>query len=256
MSRRCPAVLAGAVMVACVLPLAYLVLLSVAGPWEFPEILPESVRFDRWTLLLGGEQALVDSLLLSLFVSTTVAALSTLAGFVTARAVAYHRRLSLLLFLAYLPFAVSPVILGVSLLYVYIRLGLVATVPGVVLSHTIFAYGFAVVYWVPFWNAEKRAFEDLVRTLGGTTTEAYRLVLLPLARGPLLVCFFQTFLISWFQYGLTILVGSGKVDTLPLRVYAYVFEANLGYAAVASCLLVVPPLVLLWLNTRIVRRLV
>jgi hypothetical protein len=33
-------------------------------------------------------------------------------------------------------------------------------------------------------------------------------------------------------------------------------EANLGYAAAASCLLVVPPLVLLWLNTRIVRRLV
>jgi putative spermidine/putrescine transport system permease protein len=256
MKRHGRSVLAAAVMAACVFPLAYLALLSVAGPWEFPEILPESIRFDRWTLLLGREQALVDSLLLSLFVSTTVAALSTLAGFVTARAVAYHARRPWLLFLAYLPFAVSPVILGVSLLYVYIRLGLVATVAGVVLSHTIFAYGFAVVYWVPFWNVEKRAFEDLVRTLGGTTGEAYRRVLLPLSRGPLLVCFFQTFLISWFQYGLTILVGSGKVDTLPLRVYAYVFEANLGYAAVASCLLVVPPLVLLWLNTRIVRRLV
>jgi putative spermidine/putrescine transport system permease protein len=256
MKDRGRAVLAVAVMAACVFPLAYLALLSVAGPWEFPQILPESLRLDRWTLLLGRQQALLHTLLVSLFVSTTVAALSTLAGFVTARAVAYHRRRTVLLFLAYLPFAVSPVILGVSLLYVYIRLGLVATVAGVVLSHTIFAYGFAVVYWVPFWNAEKRAFEDLVRTLGGTTAEAYRLVLLPLSRGPLLVCFFQTFLISWFQYGLTILVGSGKVDTLPLRVYAYVFEANLGYAAVASCLLVVPPLLLLWLNTRIVRRLV
>jgi putative spermidine/putrescine transport system permease protein len=252
---RARAVLAAVVMAACVSPLAYLALLSVAGPWEFPEILPEGLRLDRWTLLLVRQQALFDSLLVSLFVSTTVAVVSTLAGFVTARAVAYHHRRSVLLRLAYLPFAVSPVILGVSLLYVYIRLGLVATVAGVVLSHTIFAYGFAVVFWVPFWNAEKRAFEDLVRTLGGTTGEAYRLVLLPLSRGPLLVCFFQTFLISWFQYGLTILVGSGKVDTLPLRVYAYVFEANLGYAAVASCLLVVPPLVLLWLNTRIVRRL-
>ena len=256
MRDRWRAILAAAVMMACAFPLAYLALLSVAGPWEFPALIPASLRPDRWTLLLGRQQALLDSLLVSLFVSTTVAVLSTLAGFVTARAVAYHRRRSALLFLAYLPFAVSPVILGVSLLYVYIRLALVATVAGVVLSHTIFAYGFAVVYWVPFWNPEKRAFEDLVRTLGGTTGVAYRLVLLPLSRGPLLVCFFQTFLISWFQYGLTILVGSGKVDTLPLRVYAYVFEANLGYAAVASCLLVVPPIALLWLNTRIVRRLV
>ena len=59
-----------------------------------------------------------------------------------------------------------------------------------------------------------------------------------------MVCFFQTFLISWFQYGLTLLVGSGKVETLPLKVYDYVSEANLGYAAVAGCLLVLPPVLL------------
>jgi len=81
-------------------------------------------------------------------------------------------------------------------------------------------------------------------------------VILLLSRGPFLVCFFQTFLISWFQYGLTVLVGSGQVETLPLRVYAYVNEANLGYAAVASGLLVLPPLILLWLNRQIVRRLI
>jgi putative spermidine/putrescine transport system permease protein len=129
----------------------------------------------------------------------------------------------------------------------------VATVAGVVLSHTIFAYAFAVLFWVPFWNAEKRAYEDLVRTLGGTRTDALTRVFLPLSKGPVLLCFFQTFLISWFQYGLTLLVGSGKVDTLPLRVYAYVGEANLGYAAVASGLLLLPPLALSWLNRRIIR---
>ena len=173
----------------------------------------------------------------------------------TARTVADHpRRRAACCSLAYLPFAASPVILGVCLLYVYIRLGLVATVAGVVLAHTIFAYAFAVVFWVPFWNPEKRAYEDLVRTLGGTRTDALRRVLLPLvARGRCSLCFFQTFLISWFQYGLTLLVGSGKVETLPLRVYAYVGEANLGYAAVASVLLVLPPLVLSWINRRAMR---
>ncbi len=248
--------LAGAVTVVCLFPFAYLALLSVAGPWEFPELWPARLRFDRWTAVLGGDRGLLESLAVSLLVATTVGLLATGAGFVTARAVAQHPHRATLLLLAYLPFAASPVILGVCLLYVYIRLGLVATLVGVVLSHTIFAYGFAVVFWVPFWNEEKRAFEDLVRTLGGTTGHAYRRVILPLSRGPFLVCFFQTFLISWFQYGLTVLVGSGQVETLPLRVYAYVNEANLGYAAVASGLLVLPPLILLWLNRQIVRRLI
>lgn len=238
-----------------VAPFLYLAVLSVAGPWEFPELLPSGLRLDRWSGVLGDDRGLGQSLGISLLVSTTVGLLASSAGFVTARAVSVHRRRQALLLLAYLPFAASPVVLGVCLLYLFIRLGLVASLPGVVLSHTIFAFGFAVVFWTPFWNEEKRAFVDLVRTLGGTTGEAFRRVILPLSRGPFLVCFFQAFLISWFQYGLTILVGSGKVDTLPLRVYAYVNEANLGYAAVASVLLALPPAALLWVNARIVRRL-
>jgi ABC-type spermidine/putrescine transport system permease subunit II len=244
--------LAGLTM-ASVSPFLILALLSVAGPWEFPDLLPTHLRFDRWGAVLTGDGALLPSLGTSLLVSTTVALVASAAGFVTARAVAPHPRRPLLMLLAYLPFAASPVILGVCLLYVSIRLGLVATLAGVVLAHTIFAYAFAVVFWVPFWNPEKRAYEDLVRTLGGTRGYAYAHVLLPLSKGPLLVCFFQTFLISWFQYGLTLLVGSGKVDTLPLRVYAYVGEANLGHAAVASILLLLPPLALSWINRRAVR---
>lgn len=249
------ALAAGGVAVLCVAPFAYLALLSVAGPWEFPALLPASLRSDRWTGLLAGGQGLASSLGVSLLVSVTVGLLSTSAGFVTARAVSDHPRRPAFLVLTYLPFAASPVILGVCLLYVYIRLGLAATVPGVVLAHLIFAYAFAVVFWVPFWNAEKRAFADLVRTLGGGPFDLYRRVLLPLSRGPFLVCFFQTFLISWFQYGLTLLVGSGKVQTLPLKVYDYVNEANLGYAAVASLLLLLPPVLVSWVNRRVLRRL-
>ena len=99
--------------------------------------------------------------------------------------------------------------------------------------------------------ANKRAMEDLVRTLGGTTWQLYRRVLLPLSRAPMAICFFQTFLISWFQYGLTLLVGTGKIQTLPIRVYAYVNEADPGYAAVASALLMLPPVLLLWSNRRL-----
>ena len=46
------------------------------------------------------------------------------------------------------------------------------------------------------------------------------------------------------------LIGGGAVKTLPLKVYDFVFEANPAYAALASCLLVVPPVVLLWINKR------
>ena len=70
---------------------------------------------------------------------------------------------------------------------------------------------------------------------------------LPLLR----VCFFQTFLISWAQYGLTLMIGAGKVRTLPLRVYDYLLEADPAYAALASLFLILPPCALLWLERRV-----
>ena len=252
---RSARVLAAVVAMLFSAPLLFLGLLSIAGPWSFPALLPESVRFDRWVHLLTGEGDLLASASRSFVLASTVGLLSTTLGLFTARAVASHRYKRGLLLAAYLPLAISPVIMGVCLLFLAIRLRLVATLFGVILAHVIFGYAFAVVIWIPFWNAEKRAYSDLVRTLGGRSRDFYWRVLLPLSRGPFVVCFFQTFLISWFQYGLTLLVGSGKVETLPLKVYDYVAEANIGYAAVAGCLLVLPPILLSWVNHRIVRRL-
>jgi putative spermidine/putrescine transport system permease protein len=236
----------------CLFPFAYLLLLSLAGQSPYPDLVPQTFGFDRWRAVFSGGD-LLTSLAISVAVSTAVALLATSAGYVSGRAVARETHPAHFLYLAYLPYAFSPVVLGACLLFFFIRLGLVATLPGVVLAHAIPAFGFSVVFWVPFWNEEKRAMEELVQTLGGTRRQALRRVLLPLSRGPWILCFFQTFLISWFQYGLTVLVGGGNVQTLPVKIYDYLGEADIGYAAVASLLLVVPPLVLMAVNRRITR---
>src|SRR5262249_51609930 len=154
--------------------LPYLALLSIAGPWPFPALWPAALRFDRWRSLASGQGELLASLALSIGVSASVAAISTLLGFVSARAVAYHPQRDRLLLLAYVPYALSPVVTGACLLFVFLKLGLAASFAGVVLAHTIFAYAFSVVFWVPFWNREMLALEQLVRTLGGRTHHVYR----------------------------------------------------------------------------------
>ncbi|MFY9825237.1 MAG: ABC transporter permease [Thermoanaerobaculia bacterium] len=235
----------------CGLPLAVLAVLSFAGAWPFPDVVPSRWTVSRWLEVLAGRGGLAASFGVSVLISAAVALLSTGLGFVTSKHVAYHPRRRLLLFLAYVPFALSPVILGVCLLYVAIQAGLSGTVAGVILAQTIFAYGFAIVLFQGLWSPRMRAFEDLVRTLGGSTWQLYARVLVPLSKEMLLLCFFQTFLISWFQYGLTVLVGGGQVKTLTLKVYDFVGEANVFYAALASCLLIIPPALLLWANKRI-----
>ena len=243
---------AAALAAVCLFPFLYLFILSLVKDWSFPSLLPSAFTLDTWLSLVQGSAGLGTSFLLSCFISIVVALLSTVAGFITGKYIAYHRYRAGFLFLAYVPFIMSPVILGTCLMYLYIKAELVGSVLGVIIAQTMFAYGFSIVFFSAFWNKEIKGLEDLAYTLGGSTWQAYRKVLLPISVGMLLICFFQTFLISWFQYGLTILIGSGKVQTLPLKVYDFINEANIYYAALASCLLVIPPAILLWVNKRFV----
>ena len=236
----------------CLSPFIYLITLSLAAAWPFPALIPNGIDTSRWREIVGGSNALGASFLLSMLISLIVAVFSTATGYMTGKYIGYHRHQQSLLFLAYVPFVMSPVILGTCLMYLYIKAELTGSVPGVILAQLMFAYGFSIVFFSAFWNQEIKALENLVYTLGGSASQAYRHVLIPVSRNALLICFFQTFLISWFQYGLTILIGSGKVQTLPVKVYEYIGEANVYYAALASCLLILPPAIMLWINKRFI----
>ncbi|MBC8152197.1 MAG: hypothetical protein H7Z72_04740, partial [Bacteroidetes bacterium] len=89
-------------------------------------------------------------------------------------------------------------------------------------------------------------------TLGCTPAQALTRVLLPLARPLLTTCLFQTFLIGWFDFGLTNFLSVGKVRTLTVQVFTYVREANSRLAAVASLLLILLPAILLWINKAVI----
>lgn len=234
------------------LPLLLLTLWALGEGWRFPFLVPERWQVSSFQVFFSGQMA--ESLLLSTWISSCVALLATGFGYVTGHFVSHHPHRKWLLRLAYLPFVASPVILATCLLYLFIKIQLLGTILGVILAQWMFAFSFAIVFFVPFWSPQMKSIEELVYTLGGTPLQALRYVLWPMSTAALRICFFQTFLISWVQYGITLMVGGGKVQTLPVLVYFYVNEANLTFAALASLALMLPPLLLVLLNRRYVWR--
>ncbi len=237
--------------VAVLFPFVFLAMLSFGQAWRFPSVLPAGWTTSHWQLLLSVSSGLGRSVGLSLGISVAVAATATGLGFLTARHIAYHPRRHQLLVAAYLPYVFAPVLLAATLQYHFLRVGLAGGTAGVLLAQLFLAYPFGVLFFTGFWNERMRSMAQLSATLGGNDRQTFRRVLLPVAAGALRTCFFQTFLISWFEYGLTSLIGIGKVRTLTVRVFEYIGEANLFHAAVAGILLVLPPLLLLWANKRV-----
>jgi len=237
-----------------VLPFVYLLLLSLASEWRFPYLYPTDWTMLHWTDLgrSGGNWA--SSAVTSFLLSALVGLLSTSTGFLTAQQLSNTPERKRWLILAYLPYAFSPVIYAHCLKFFFNVSNLSGTFSGVLLAQFILTYPFAVILFFNQFDHNLKAMEDLTYSLGGNKWDAFSRVLIPVSSTALLICFFQIFLISWFEYGLTSVIGLGQVRTLTISVYQYILEANQYVAALASSLVCLPPLLLLWLNHRFVFR--
>ncbi len=238
----------------CILPVLLLFFLSVVKNWVFPNLVPASISLDSWMGIFDNSSGMGESIVLTFLIAFSVASIATVAGFLSSKFIAYNRYRKWLILLAYLPFVMSPVILAVCLKFYFIKMGLAGKVIGVIIANLIIAFPYSVIFFIGFWNRQIANYEILVQNLGGNMKQAFFKVIIPLSKSMLMVCFFQCFLIVWFEYGLTSIIGYGKVQTLTVKVYQFLTEANLFYAALSCCLLVIPPVILLWINKRIIFR--
>ncbi len=238
------------VAICFVIPLAVLAYLSLSANWYFPALWSHSFTLEHWHWLLRDGSPLTFSLLLSVGLSLSVSVAATALGFFVSRLLAYHTTSTYWLLGAYFPYVIAPVVFAVMLNVYLLRLGLTGTLGGVMLAQLLITFPYAILFFYGFWNERIRNLEHLVRTLGGNFRTVVTQAILPSARGLIAVCFFQTYLISWFEYGLTQFIGVGKVPTLTIMVFRYISEANPHLAALAGLLLILPPLGLLVVNRR------
>ncbi|PWN05327.1 ABC transporter permease [Rhodohalobacter mucosus] len=231
-------------------PVATLLYLSFSVQWYYPSIIDHPFTTEHWTWYLSGGSELLRSTVLSVLLSITVSALSVICGFFASRAIAYYTRSRWWVVSAYFPYVIAPVVLAVMLNYYFLQLQLSGTVGGVIIAQFLITFPYAIIFFYGFWNTEMRNLEGLVSTMGGSFFTIVKHALFPSARGLLTICFFQCYLISWFEYGLTQFIGVGKVQTLTVMVYRYVSEANPYLAALAGVLLVIPPVLLLITNRK------
>ncbi|TRX52206.1 ABC transporter permease [Fulvivirga sp. M361] len=233
-------------------PFLTVVYLSLVSGWSFPDLWQANFTLRFWKSLLESGSGLLDSLRLSLFISFSIALLATAFGFFVSKQLMFWQRYQALLQLAFYPYLIAPVILGAMLQYYFVRWGLTGTLLGVFLAQTLFVLPYSVLLMATFWTDRIRQIAFQASSLGASNRQVNASVLFPMARSWLLLCFVQCFLISWFEYGITRLIGVGKVDTLTIKVMHFVQEANPHYAALAACLMILPLLVVLVINQRLI----
>ncbi len=181
------------------LPIVIAVLYSVAPESEYysDKPIPTSFTLDHMRVLwnLGARDAIVNSIIVGIGTVALSFALGIPAGYALARYVFPGRDLVKLGIVATRMFPV--IVIAVSLLKTFLRLGLNDTLPGLILAHTAMALPFVVLISSSVFAGIPRELEEAGYVFGLSSIGVFFRITLPLAAPSLAAAAMFTFLLSW-----------------------------------------------------------
>jgi putative spermidine/putrescine transport system permease protein len=235
------------IVASVLLPLLPLLLWSFADRWFYPSLWPAAWTAAAWRYVASPSSQVAAALFTSTIVALAVVAICVPVGLPAARALALHRfrGRNMVEWLLLLPIVVPTLVVAMGIQIALIRLGLADTLPGVVAVHLASALPYFVLVMTGVFANYSTDLEATARTLGASPWRTLWHVTLPAILPGLVVAAMFTFLVSWSQYITTVLVGGGRIVTLPMVLFPLISSANHGAAAAVSIVFVLPAVVIL-----------
>jgi putative spermidine/putrescine transport system permease protein len=242
----------GLLLLGLLAPLVPLVIWAVAGEWRYPDLLPESYSTRPIQFLMSPQSRVVEGLTNSAIIAVSVAVIASAIGAAAGRALGLYsfRGKRLVQFLLLSPVIVPPIAATLGIHVAFIRLGLANSLTGVTLVHLIPTIPYVTLVMSSVYANYDRAYEDQARVLGASGWQAFRRVTLPQIFPGLAVAGLFAFIISWSEYLLTLVIGGGRVQTLPLLLFAFLRGNDNAIGAVLSLAFIAPALLLLVLTSK------
>jgi len=145
-----------------------------------------------------------------------------------------------------LPLMVPLIITAIGVFFVYAELGLIHTVPGLVLSHTMLTIPFVIVTARSGLKSFDMNQEKAARSLGASRLRAFIDVTLPQIRGSVIAGMIFAFIYALDEVVVALFISGGPNSTLTKRMFtALRDEIEPTIAAISSILIVFSLLVVL-----------
>jgi len=200
---------------------------------------------------LGGYRALVGNaafragLGTSLVLAATVTAISLVCGAGAAYALARFSfpGSGFLLAIFTAPLLLPAIILGLGLLLVFARLGLLATMPGLVIGHSLVTLPYAIRINLTAIRGIAPALEEAAATLGAGPVRVFFRVTLPLMLPGIVAAAALAFLASFDEVVISLFLVGPRLTTLPIEIFHYIeYRADPQVSALSVALILLTAL--------------
>lgn len=143
------------------------------------------------------------------------------------------------------PLVIPLIILGVGIFFLYVQLGLVNTMLGLVLAHSILAIPFVIVTVTSGFKQFDMNQEKVARSLGASRLRAFLTVTLPQIRNSVIAGSLFAFIVSLDEVVIALFISSGPQSTLTRRMFTGLRDQVDPTIAAISSMLIVLSVVLL-----------
>jgi putative spermidine/putrescine transport system permease protein len=234
------------------LPFVPLLIWSFSQRWYFPALLPTEWGWRAWQYVFSPGSRVLPSLAYSTLIGLTVTGLSALIGIPAGRALGLHRFRGkrLVEFLILTPTIVPTLAAAMGIQVAFIRYGLADSLLGVILVHLIPVVPYMTLIMSSVFANYTPEYEEQARTLGARPLQVFIYVTWPAIWPGVLVGSLFAFVISWSQYGLTLIIGGGQVITLPMLLFALANSGDNPITAALSLVFIAPALLFLMITAR------
>lgn len=242
-----------ALSLASAAPFAAFALNAFSFRWFYPQLVPDEWSLRAWARIAAPGFGLMPALANSVGLALFVTAVSLALGLPAARALG-TRRFKGKGFVKF--FMLSPILapalpVAMGLSVILVRAGLAGSWAGVALAHLVPVLPYVVLTLAAAFRSYDDALEAQARTLGAGPLRVLLSVTLPLIAPALAAAGLFAFLMSFSQYIITLLVGGGRVVTLPLLLFSTIPGGDNAAVAALSIVFVAPSLIIMAAGARL-----
>lgn len=231
--------LAAAMFVFLLAPIAIVVPISLSG--DAFMAFPPSSWSTRWYVAIGTNRTMASAFVTSLVLATVVTVLSLLMALPAAYALVRLRPPGAEVISGILtaPLLLPTIVLGLAILIVFARFGLLATFPGLVAAHLVVTLPYALRVLCTALSTLPIAVEEAAATLGAPPLTVFRRITLPMMRSGLIGTMALCFLVSFDEVVISLFMTGPRITTLPVAMYHHVEQQADPLVAALSVILVV-----------------
>lgn len=201
------------------IPIAVIAVFSFNDPEGKFNFTWSGFTFEHWTNAFGIEElndALSTSLQLAAIATVGATVLGTLIALALVRYEFFGRRAANLLIVV--PMATPEVVIGASLLSMFVYAGVVTGFATLIVAHVMFCIGFVVVVVRSRLIGFDRSIEEAAADLGASPLTTFRTVTLPLLAPGLIAAALLAFVLSLDDFVISAF-NSGQTVTFPIFIF-------------------------------------